>query len=181
MATFKPRIDPTHESFKPNRDQIGSYYRRIDDIALGLEKMEVTQQPNAAVQFTMLYFGCEKLAKAMVGIHLTHPAPDAFHRHNRFELSKLTAACDALAPSFPKDDLFYLFADKGELPKLAAIDPSVGWSARELRNKLNHQLGPGNVRRILKRAPIMLPKLTAFLQCHQQVLAHLTANYAHIS
>jgi hypothetical protein len=74
----------------------------------------------------------------------------------------------------------YLFATKKELPLLLQLDQPIEWSARILRNKLNHELGPGYVNRIIKLAPFFEPKLLGFLKCHDQVLQYLSANYAHI-
>ena len=113
-------------------------------------------------------------------IYRKYPAPSAFHRDFAFELADLQGAADDLPFSYPKDDLLYLFATRRELPTLLQKDQSIGWSARILRNKLGHELGPGNVRRIVKCAPVFEPRFLAFLDCHEQILAHLKANYSHV-
>ena len=69
-------------SFEPDPDLKGSYYRRLEDIQSALDKFEVTALPaNSPAQFIAYYFGAEKLAKAIVGIHKARSAKNAFRQN----------------------------------------------------------------------------------------------------
>jgi len=176
---FTPKVDPNHPSLKPDGERKGSYYRRIEDITHGLRMIEVDTNKNDAVKFIAYYFGCEKLARGIIGIHLRNPAIDAYHHRNLFLLADLEVSNGAMGLSISTSDLLYLFADFRDLPRLHAVDPSSS-SARLLRNKVGHDLGPTNVQKILNHSQSLIPKMQAFLAIDQKVLGFLRANFAQL-
>src|SRR5436190_19924484 len=70
---------PLHWSFRPEPELKGSYYRRIEDIWLALERFGVDKVPrNSPAEFIAYWFACEKFAKAIDGIGHHLPAETAF-------------------------------------------------------------------------------------------------------
>ena len=74
-----PSPDHNHISLRPHPKEKGSYYRRIDDIALGLKKVDAARLPSAG-KFLFYYYACEKLAKGIIGIQARWPAEDAYEQ-----------------------------------------------------------------------------------------------------
>jgi hypothetical protein len=74
-----PIRTPGHASLKPDGSpkNRGSYTRRIEDIRKGLDKAGSAYLPPAGL-FLFLYYGCEKLAKGIVGIASEWSADDAY-------------------------------------------------------------------------------------------------------
>jgi hypothetical protein len=176
MARFSPVPDPNDPSLRPDPNAGGSYYRRIEDINRALAALGVQRLPDV-IKFLGYYFGCEKLARGIVGIHLRHPARHAYDHRQYLCLTKVEHAAVGLALSIPTDDLCYLFADFKDLAKLRALNPPHDKSARLLRNKVGHDLGPTNVKHVAKRAAFFIPKMTAFLGCISQVLAYQKVHF----
>lgn len=170
-------MDP---SLKPDPDRKGSYYRRIEDIDRALKKLEAASLPKA-VQFATYYFACEKLARGIVGIHLRRSATEAY-RHSTtkkyLNLDNIKSAAAALKLSISPDDLEYLFATFSKQNLLPASQCNS--SARVLRNKLGHDLGPSNIEKILNHADFIIPRMNKFLACAKQVLAYQEANFSDI-
>lgn len=70
-----------HPSFEPV-DRNGTYYRRIKDIRVASKDWGVMNSPNEnkGIQFLRNFFGCEKLAFAIVGIIDNEPVDEVFDR-----------------------------------------------------------------------------------------------------
>src|SRR3981189_330116 len=106
MARFSPVPDPNDPSLRPDPNAGGSYYRRIEDINRALAALGVQHLPDV-VKFLGYYFGCEKLARGIVGIHLRHPARHAYDPRQYLCLTKIEHASSELALSISTDDLCY--------------------------------------------------------------------------
>ena len=156
-----------HWSLKPDPDLKGSYYRRIEDVERALNKMDANRLPIAA-RFLVCYYGCEKLAQGIVGVHERCPPAEVYGRGKYLRLSKVKSAVNALSLTISTDDLDRLFK---------MDDPT---SARNLRDSLSHNFGPTNVDRVLKHAVGLLPNMDKFLSCAPEVLAYQKAHFASI-
>jgi len=158
-------------SLKPDPRQKGSYYRRIEDVARALESLQ-TDKLSETTLFLVYYFGCEKIARGIVGIHGKLPATKAYHHNTRLRLEDIKAAAVALSLSVSQEELDWLFADFNQQNLLRP--PTNDWSssARYLRNILSHDFGPSNVARIAKHAPFHNPKMKLFLECVPQIHAY---------
>jgi len=165
-------IDP---SFKPDPGRKGSYYRRIEDIQRALDELQAAQLPDAP-KFLTYFFGCEKLAQGIVGIHLGRAATAQYRPSVRLGLAEIKAAAAALKLAVNPPDLDDLFADH-QMRSLLGGNPS----ARVLRNTLSHDFGPSNVKLVKAHTPTLLPKMLSFLGCTKTVLAHLQAHYGHVT
>src|SRR5262245_10554655 len=129
MGRFLPVPDFNHWSLK-DKGRKGSYYRRIKDIDCALRDLGIEHLPNT-IKFLGLYFGCEKLAYGIVGIHFGYQAADAYSHRHYLSLSELEKATVALSLPVSADVLCYLFADRNDLPKLHALNPPWSESAHE--------------------------------------------------
>jgi len=147
-------------SFTPNHRAKGSYYRRIEDIDRALALFEVQKLPPAA-QCLIYYFACEKLARAIVGIHERWTARTAYERQLR--APQLRAAGQALRLPVDPETIESLFGERPTSPK----------SARLLRHELIHDFGPTHARDLVERAPVYIPRMKAFLACSADVLSYL--------
>jgi hypothetical protein len=168
-------MDP---SLKPDPLRKGSYYRRIADVAHGLESLEV-KRLSETMRFFAYYFGCEKVARGILGIHARLPATTAYHHNQRLKLSGLKAAAAALRLNVSEQDLDWLFADFNEQHLIQAT-PSYTNSARYLRNRVTHDFGPSNVARVTRHAPFHNPRMEAFLSRVPAIFAYQKLHFAGI-
>lgn len=161
-------MDP---SLKPDPARKGSYYRRIEDVTRALEKLQ-TDTLSEPVQFLVYYFGCEKIARGMVGIHSRSPARTAYDHKTRLRLEDVKSAAVALGLSVSQEDIDWLFANANQQHLLRS--PGVHWttSARHLRNILTHDFGPSNVAKVAEHAAFHNPRMKSFLRCVPQILAY---------
>jgi hypothetical protein len=169
-------MDP---SLKPDPNRKGSYYRRIEDIGRALKRLDAEQLP-PAVRFLVCYFGCEKLARGIVGIHKRWSANKAYGHDTKLRLDDTKSAAAALNLSIPIDDLNYVFANEQEQQLLLAANSPFQRSARNLRNVLGHDFGPSNVGLILDHADFLIPKMIKFLDCASEALAYQRAHFSGI-
>jgi hypothetical protein len=176
MGRFRPVPDFNHWSLKADGERKGSYYRRIEDIHRALRDLSIEHLPTT-IKFLGLYFGCEKLAYGIVGIHFGYPAADAYSHRHYLCLTELEKAALALKLPVLTDSLCFLFADRKDLPRLHALNAPWPESARIMRNKVGHDLGPTNIEHVRDRALFFIPKMAAFLGCSTRVLSHLSAHY----
>ena len=114
-------LDP---SLKPDPLRKGSYYRRIEDVERGLQKL-ATKTLSPTMRFFVYYFGCEKLARGLVGIHLRWPASKAYHHRQSLNLADIKAAAAAIAIGVSQQDVEWLFADINDQHILQS--PRPGW------------------------------------------------------
>lgn len=159
----KPTANPSHPSLKPLPKLKGGYYRRIKDIDRALEEMDAKQLP-PVVQLLIFYFACEKLALGIVGIKNRWPVEDAFHIDRRVHLSDLKSAAKLLKLSIHDGDLDLLFG-------------TALMTARTLRNTLNHDLGPSNVKLVRHHSGALLPIMRKFLECAKEVHDYQRRNF----
>lgn len=164
-------------SLKPDARRKGSYYRRLQDIERGLSSLE-SKGLSETMRFFVYYFGCEKIARGLVGIRARLPATTAYRpgKHPKFESVK--AAAVALGLGVPQQDIDWLFADHDQQGLLHP--PNLEWtnSARCLRNAVIHDFGPSNIARVTKHAPLLNPKLDAFLGCVPAILKYQRLHFA---
>jgi len=148
------------------------YSRRIADIKPGLEKLDVANSPNEAIRFLGYFFGCEKLATAMVGIQQKLPVGQAFRRGFQLKLEDVMCAVSEFRIAGLDRDIDSLFGSDGysasqRTPVLEKL------SARELRHKVVHHFGPTHVEFILKREPFFTPIMRNFLAYDLHVLRYV--------
>jgi hypothetical protein len=165
-------------SLKPDPTRKGCYYRRIEDIDRALNRLDIERLP-PAMQFLGYYFGCEKLARGIVGIHLRWPATKAYAHGTRMRLKEIETASKALSLTVGMDDLVCTFADFDEQSLLRAV-AGVDRSARVLRNSLGHDFGPTNVAHIVERASFHNRRMQSFLGCAAQVLTYQRTHFGAI-
>jgi hypothetical protein len=142
---------PGHQSLKALPKLKGSYYRRVKDIDRALEEIEYVELPPVA-QFLCLYFGCEKLALAIMGVDAKLASEDAYGRGKFVLLNELKSAIVPLRISVAPNELDLIFG------------PSKT-SARELRHKVVHDFGPSNIKAMKRHCATHIPIMTKFLDC----------------
>jgi len=86
----------------------GNYRRRIKDIPVAIKTLDDRATLLDAANFLVLYFACEKLAKAMIGIDEDEPVEEAFDRRYMPTERIKKAACKA-AITFSGDEITRLF------------------------------------------------------------------------
>jgi len=144
----------------------GTYRRRLGDIRLATGKFSTAKLPDgSAARFLGYYFGCEKLAKAILGIARLWSAEKAFYYKTPLDLDQLKAAAKQVGIRFSDDDLTKIF---GTQPVRAR--PTQG---REIRNRLIHDFGPSNVDYAKVAARTLVPVMKRFLDCEQHIQGHL--------
>jgi hypothetical protein len=163
---------------KPDPTRKGSYYRRIEDIGRALDTLGVATLPPAP-KFVAYFFGCEKLAHGIVGIVAARPAVRQYHHRNGLKLNDIKRAASTMKLHIPASELGWIFADINEQHLLAGGLALA--SARVLRNNLTHDFGPTNAEKLVRSAPVLIRMMERFLNCTNDVLAHLRANFAHVS
>jgi hypothetical protein len=164
----KPKRQPTHITLKPDGGDKykGSYYRRIEDIEKGLAKISKYKLPEGG-QFLFLYYGCEKLAKCIVGISEEWDAEEAANRS--LILPDLKAAASGMKLPVTDRELDALLETTGKK------------SARHWRNEIVHNFGPSNVSNIVKHGAKLNAPMRKFLDaCTPAVLKYLKTNYSHL-
>jgi hypothetical protein len=164
-------------SLKPDPELKGCYYRRIEDIERAFVKLDADRLPTAA-RFLVYYFGCEKLAQGIVGVANAWSADEVYGPGNSPRLDQIKPAVTVLRLTFPVQDLDHLFAKWNEPTTAKPLQEPI--SARDLRDAVVHNFGPTNVCYVLRKAPILLPKMEGFLGCRPQVLTYLKTHYAHL-
>ena len=158
-------------SFEPAPALKGSYYRRLEDIPRALDRFEVTALPaNSPAQFVAYYFGAEKMAKAIVGIHKARSAQKAFSRFVSVKLPETKSAARNMRLKITEADLDALFEHQTHVPQ-----PS---SAITIRNRLSHDFGPTQVSHIRQHATRLIPIMVKFIGDIEPVLKHLRAMWA---
>jgi hypothetical protein len=140
----------------------GSYRRRIEDADNVIQNLKPGALLEAAT-FLALYFACEKLAKGLVGIRHRMTAEEAYGL-KFLRLAKVKEAAETVGIPFSDDELDRLF----EVQK----PPKQATSGRTLRDRAVHDFGPTNIRQAAERGGPLIPLMTKFLACHQQILAY---------
>ena len=154
-----------HWTFSINPRAKGTYRRRLDDIAEALTKFQTEKLPaNSAAQFVAYYFGCEKLAKGIVGINRSRSANSACNED--MDPAAIEKAAGDLQLKISMPELQLLFRKEPKSNK----KPSV---ARGIRDRIFHDFGPTNVDHAVKHAPTLIPIMKKFLDCEKQVQEHL--------
>jgi hypothetical protein len=168
-----------HPSLKPDPLRKGSYYRRLEDVGRGLQSLQVGGL-SAPLRFFADYFACEKIARALIGIHARLPASKAYRHGKPLSLAEVKVAAAALALPISVDSLQWLFADWNEQDLLTAPAPGVSHSARYLRNRVTHDFGPTHIAMVVAHAPHLHAKLQAFLACVPSILAYQKLHFSSI-
>lgn len=166
-------------SLKPDPNRKGSYYRRIEDVARALDSLE-TGKVSATLRFFVYYFGCEKIARALVGIHTQRPATEVYHHRHSLKLGDIKAAATKIGVPVSSQDLDWIFADFNEQHLLQATSTWTN-SARYLRNNATHDFGPSNVARVTSHAPFHNPKMEAVLASVPKILDYQRRHFAGVA
>lgn len=155
----------TDNSFDISPAAKGSYRRRTDDIFRALKILNADGlSPVAAFLFE--YYACEKLAKIMIGVNAKNPASDYFGSKNyQLRINNIKGAALGLACAATDQDIDQVFA----------YDLT---SARLLRNKIAHDLGPTHAQEIRDNAKRLVPYMRKFLACGEQVISYLERTYS---
>jgi hypothetical protein len=169
-------MDP---SLKPDPHRKGSYYRRIADVARGLESLQV-KELSETMRFFVYYFGCEKIARGLVGMHSRCPATAAYHHRQSLKLNDIKAAAAAFGLNVAPPDLDWLFADFNEQHLLQATSSCTN-SARYLRNLVTHDFGPSNVARVTGHARFHNSRMEAFLACVPAIFEYQKLHFAGVA
>jgi len=153
-------------TFSANPRTKGTYCRRLGDIRLATGKFATAKLPSdSPARFLGYYFGCEKLAKAVLGIARLWPAEKAFYHKTPLDLEQLRTAIKKLGIAFADPDLTKIF---GTQP--APAKPTFG---REIRNRLIHDFGPSNVDHAKAAANVLAPLMMKFLACEHQAQEYI--------
>lgn len=148
-------IDP---SFDPDPKRKGSYIRATIDINKALDILNVKEMLEQAA-FVYYYPACEKLAKIIVGICHKDKMSEVFNRHSHtpsatdihFSLQQLGCNADI-------SDIKSIF------------DSNNGLSARKLRDKFFHEIGPTHALQIFNNSNKHVQKMKDFLTYSQVVI-----------
>lgn len=166
----RPRRQPTHVTLKPDggKKYQGSYYRRIRDIEAGLIAIGKYDLPEGG-QFLFLYYGCEKLAKCIVGIAEEWDAEEAANQS--LILDDLKVKVKRLQLPVTDHALDVLFLTNKQKYK----------SARHWRNEIVHNFGPSNVGNVVEHGAKLNRPMRDFLDtCTPPVLQYLKDKYSHL-
>ncbi len=166
-------------SLKPDPLRKGSYYRRLADVSRGLESLEVNKL-SETMRFFAYYFGCEKVARGLSGIHARRPAKDAYHHRQGLKLDDIKAAAAVIGLRIPPQDLDWLFADHNE-QHILQTTPSYMNSARHLRNLVTHEFGPSNVARVTMHVPFHNPRMEEFLSCVPAIFEYQRLHFSGVA
>jgi hypothetical protein len=150
----------------PDQNLAKTYWRPIKDIDKAVDELRTSIRQQSTLDFLAYYFGCEKLAVAIVGMceGLDASQAEEKFRSHKPNLEQIKAAAAVLGIPFPPGDLPYLFANDDQQKSL---DTQI--SARGLRNKVVHQFGPSNLKE-LADYPKIISKMKQFHQCSNHVL-----------
>jgi hypothetical protein len=148
---------PNHESLKALPKLKGGYYRRIKDIERALQREELNlKNLPVVVKFLFLFFGCEKLALAIMGIDDKYASSDAYGKGKFVQLDQLKCATKAMNISISTTELDQIFGPKST-------------SARELRHMIVHDLGPSNVKTVHAHCRPHIATMQKFISCIEEV------------
>jgi hypothetical protein len=163
-----PKPNATHRSLKPDGSSKnkGSYFRRLEDIERGLKEIDASKLPPGG-RFLFLYYGCEKLAKGIIGINAEWEAEDAYKQQLRLDCLK--SAATTMKLPMPETELDALFKSDDKT------------TARYWRNEIVHNFGPSNVQNVIKHSTNLNKRMHSFLDTYTPlVLAFLKKHYAHL-
>jgi hypothetical protein len=103
-------------TFSVNPRTKGTYSRRLSDIRLATGKFSTAKLPNdSPARFLGYYFGCEKLAKAVLGIAKLLPAEQAFDHKTPLHLEQLKTALKKVGIAFAEPDLVKKVLERSRL------------------------------------------------------------------
>lgn len=165
--------DPT---LKADPDQKGSYYRRLADVEAGLQLLE----PGLKVEmlFFTSAFGCEKIARGLVGIHAAKPAGEVYSRSHPMQLVEIKAAAQALTLPISLAQLDQIFASEKEIQTgLLGANPVCPYSARTLRNKVAHDFGPSHVQLVSNFATALIETMRVLRHCVPEIHNYLSTHF----
>jgi len=139
----------------------GSYRRGVDDIFRALNTLRVDElKPVAA--FLFYYLACEKLAKIMKGVCTGKKYKEIFAPNSRTpsaeDIRKYSNQLGGKAAGADFDAIF---------------DRKRKNSARSLRDKIIHEIGPSHAKQIVNAAPSLVPKMKKFLKYNDAVIQYL--------
>ena len=168
-------------SFDINPKSKGSYVRRAQDINRALALLKIDSLSGVSA-FASYYFCSEKLAKIIIGVENKEPASKIFGPNGTLKIQSLKKSCRSLNLPVSEDEIDWIFNAKCSgtgwdklISSLIANGSSLK-SARWLRNKLVHDIGPTHVSLIQKQEKALIPKMKKFLQCTEEIVEYLSSN-----
>ena len=131
----------------------GAFLRRIQDIDRTLLLLDLDKEPDH-IRFIMGYLACEKAAAIMQAMHEGKPSK-VLDRPYKVSSDKLIKACRHLGFVIDNATIHAIF-DEPPMP-----------SARNIRNKFLHNMGPTHLSHC--RRPDMTKLMNKFLGCIKAV------------
>lgn len=173
----------TDPSFSIHPQTKGSYRRRAEDIHRALVQMKVRNLPSDAA-FIFNYFSCEKLSKIIIGVSTRQPATKVFKIGYGLNINNIKSSCKNLSLNIREEDIEWIFNSQCNDNRWKHLllthnnspsAPNDAKSARWLRNKIVHDMGPSNARRVQEHANFLNAKMEQFLKLSAPVV-HLLAS-----
>ena len=102
-------MGPVMDYKAPDQNLAKTYWRPIKDIDKAVDELRTSIRQQSTLDFLAYFFGCEKLAVAIVGMSQGLDATQAEEkfRHQKPNLDQIKAAVIALRIPFPRGDLPY--------------------------------------------------------------------------
>ena len=149
-------------SFDINPRSKGSYRRAADDIERALSILNADKLEPVA-SFLFYYLACEKLAKILKGVctrqNKTQIFSRASHTPSANEIEKYLKHLGCKTPKSDIDDIFVSGHEN---------------SARSLRNKIIHEIGPTHAKQIVNEASRLVPMMKNFIESRHVVVQYLS-------
>lgn len=151
-------------SFAINGKVKGSYLRALDDIGRALNYLKIDAMPDHAA-FLYSYLASEKLARIMHGV---------FSRRKKGEIFCKGAKTPAASTIYSYSKQLGCDMTKTEIDQI--FDFYNNQSARKLRDRFVHEIGPSHANDIVKRSITLVPIMKRFLNSRIALSQLLTNN-----
>ena len=165
----------------------GSYRRRAEDIDRVLRNLRLEGLSREAT-FLIYYFACEKLAKIIIGVSTKKPASNYFEKNYSLRINNIKLSCKKLGTPVSEEDIDWIFTSACDGPKWKLFLSSAPdtWilsslkspkSARWLRNKMVHDIGPTHAKLTRQHAMFLNRKMKKFLSLSTAVVRYLEVGH----
>ena len=171
-----------NSSFDVHPNTKGSYRRRAEDITRALQRLRV-EDLSSAVAFLIYYFACEKLAKIIIGISNKKPASRYFDKNYSLHINNISSSCKKIGVPITDEDINWIFVSRCDNEKWRSFlrshhqnssSSNYTKSARSLRNKMVHDIGPTHSVLVREHASFLISKMKDFLSFSEVVIRFLT-------
>jgi len=165
----------------------GSYRRRAEDIDRVLRNLRLEGLSREAT-LLIYYFACEKLAKIIIGVSTKKPASNYFEKNYSLRINNIKLSCKKLGTPVSEEDIDWIFTSACDGPKWKLFLSSAPdtWilsslkspkSARWLRNKMVHDIGPTHAKLTRQHAMLLNRKMKKFLSLSTAVVRYLEVGH----